>query len=108
MLIHHQQIYTKQVKHYISGTGGKDGSINRDIMDDLFLVPRRNVHHSEKYKDAMKEINENPEISRLVGHSLASAVKKKQNQSRTTPVVQYHHLCHTHQQKKETWKARPT
>ena len=65
---------------YISGTGGKDGSINRDIMDDLLLVPTRNVHHSEKYKDTMKEINESPEVTRLVGHSLASAVKNKINQ----------------------------
>ena len=65
---------------YISGTGGKNGSITRDIMDDLLLVPTRNVHHSEKYKDAMKEINESPEITRLVSHSLASAVVNKINQ----------------------------
>ena len=65
---------------YISGTGGKDGSINRDIMDDLLLVPTRNVHRSEKYKDAMNEINESPEVNRLVGHSLASAVINKINQ----------------------------
>ena len=65
---------------YISGTGGKDGSITQDILDDLLLVPTRNVHHSEKYKDAMKAINESPEVSRLVGHSLASAVVNKINQ----------------------------
>eukprot|EP00438_Fugacium_kawagutii_P027036 Skav201247 [mRNA] locus=scaffold3106:94322:97027:+ [translate_table: standard] len=65
---------------YISGTGGKDGSLTRDIMDDLLLVPTRNVHHSEKYRDAMKEINESPEVSRLVSHSLASAVVNKINQ----------------------------
>eukprot|EP00438_Fugacium_kawagutii_P033869 Skav201114 [mRNA] locus=scaffold185:356198:358782:- [translate_table: standard] len=65
---------------YISGTGGKDGSITRDIMDDLFLLPTRNAHHTEKYRDAMKEINESPEISRLVGHSLASAVINKINE----------------------------
>eukprot|EP00438_Fugacium_kawagutii_P013146 Skav233650 [mRNA] locus=scaffold2779:835808:838988:+ [translate_table: standard] len=65
---------------YISGTGGKDGSLTRDIMDDLLLVPTRNVHHSEKYKDTMKEINESPEVSRLVSHSLASAVVNKINQ----------------------------
>eukprot|EP00438_Fugacium_kawagutii_P020233 Skav232470 [mRNA] locus=scaffold2877:130252:132528:- [translate_table: standard] len=65
---------------YISGTGGKDGSITRDIMDDLFLLPTRNAHHTEKYKDAMKEINESPEITRLVGHSLASAVVNKINE----------------------------
>ena len=64
---------------YISGTGGKNGSITRDIMDDLLLLPTRNAHHTEKYRDAMKEINESPEVSRLVGHSLASAVINKIN-----------------------------
>eukprot|EP00438_Fugacium_kawagutii_P006841 Skav227864 [mRNA] locus=scaffold383:259646:262248:+ [translate_table: standard] len=65
---------------YISGTGGKDGSITRDIMDDLLLLPTRNAHRTEKYRDAMKEINESPEVSRLVGHSLASAVVNKINE----------------------------
>eukprot|EP00438_Fugacium_kawagutii_P002922 Skav216236 [mRNA] locus=scaffold5243:56171:59061:- [translate_table: standard] len=65
---------------YISGTGGKDGSIKRDVMDDLLLLPTRNAHHTEKYRDAMKEINESPEVSRLVGHSLASAVINKINE----------------------------
>eukprot|EP00438_Fugacium_kawagutii_P021476 Skav234985 [mRNA] locus=scaffold122:216932:219658:- [translate_table: standard] len=65
---------------YISGTGGKDGSIKRDIMDDLLLLPTRNAHHTEKYRDAMKEINESPEVTRLVGHSLASAVINKINE----------------------------
>ena len=65
---------------YISGTGGKNGSITRDIMDDLLLVPTRNVHHSEKYKDAMNAINESPEVTRLVSHSLGSAVVNKINQ----------------------------
>ena len=73
-------IYKTGKTLYISGTGGKDGSTNQDIMDDLLLVPTRNVHHSEKYKDAMKAINESPEVSRLVGHSLASAVINKINQ----------------------------
>ena len=73
-------IYKTGKTLYISGTGGKDGSINQDIMDDLLLVPTRNVHQSEKYKDAMKAINESPEVSRLVGHSLASAVINKINQ----------------------------
>ena len=64
---------------YISGTGGKDGSTNRDIVDHLVLVPTRNVRHSEE-KDAMKETNDSPEVSRLVGHNLASAVINKINQ----------------------------
>ena len=65
---------------YISGTGGKDGSITRDIMDDLLLLPTRNAHNTEKYRDVMKELEKSPEVSRLVGHSLASAVINKINQ----------------------------
>eukprot|EP00438_Fugacium_kawagutii_P036448 Skav213609 [mRNA] locus=scaffold1971:127708:131034:+ [translate_table: standard] len=65
---------------YISGTGGKNGSITRDIMDDLLLLPTRNAHRTEKYHDAMKEIHESPEITRLVLHSLASAVVNKINE----------------------------
>ena len=59
---------------YISGTGGCDGSLTRDIMDDLLLVPTRTVHHSEKYKHVIEELEKSPEITRLVGHNLASAV----------------------------------
>jgi hypothetical protein len=59
---------------YIAGTGGKDGSLTRDIMDDLLSVPTRNVKHSEKYQDVMKYLKENPDVKRLVSHSLASAV----------------------------------
>ena len=59
---------------YIAGTGGKDGSLTRDIMDDLLLVPTRNIKHSEKYQDVMKYLKENPDVKRLVSHSLASAV----------------------------------
>jgi hypothetical protein len=65
---------------YIGGTGAKDGSINRDIMDDLLLVPTRNIKHSEKYQDVMKYLKENPDVKRLVGHSLASAVINKINE----------------------------
>ena len=59
---------------YIAGTGGKDGSLTRDIMDDLLLVPTRNIRHSEKYQDVMKYLNKTPDVKRLVSHSLASAV----------------------------------
>ena len=65
---------------YIGGTGAKDGSINRDIMDDLLLVPTRNIKHSEKYQDVIKYLNKNPDVKRLVGHSLASAVINKINE----------------------------
>ena len=65
---------------YISGTGGKDGSITRDILDDLLHLPTRNAHNTEKYKDVMEELKKSPNISRLVGHSLASAVINKINE----------------------------
>ena len=59
---------------YISGTTGKDGSITRDILDDLIHLPSRNAENTEKYKDALKMLEQSPEITRLVGHSLGSAV----------------------------------
>ena len=65
---------------YISGTGGKDGDINQDILDDLLRLPTRNAHNTQKYKDAMEMIKKSPEVDRLVGHSLASAVINKINQ----------------------------
>ena len=65
---------------YISGTGGKDGDINQDILDDLLRLPTRNAHNTQKYKDTMEMLKESPEIDRLVGHSLASAVINKINE----------------------------
>ena len=64
---------------YIGGTGAKDGSLTRDIMDDLLLLPTRNAQHTEKYRDVMKYLKDNPDVKRLVGHSLASAVINKIN-----------------------------
>ena len=65
---------------YISGTTGKDGSITRDILDDLIHLPSRKAENTEKYKDAMNMLNKSPEITRLVGHSLASAVINRINE----------------------------
>ena len=73
-------VYKSGSTLYISGTGGKDGSLTRDIMDDLLLLPTRNADKTEKYNDVMKELKQSPEIKRLVGHSLASAVINKINQ----------------------------
>ena len=66
---------------YISGTTGKDGSITRDILDDLIHLPTRNAENTEKYKDAIKMLEQSPEISRLVGHSLGSAVANTLDQN---------------------------
>ena len=62
---------------HISGTGGKDGSLNQDILDDLLRLPTRIAHNTQKYKDAMDMIKKSPEVDRLVGHSLAPAVINK-------------------------------
>lgn len=72
---------------YISGTGGKDGSLRQDIIDDLLLLPTRNAHHTEKYRDAMDKLKESPEIDRLVGHSLSSAVINKINEKNPNKYV---------------------
>ena len=66
---------------YISGTTGKDGSITRDILDDLIHLPSRSAENTEKYKDAIKMLEKNPQITRLVGHSLGSAVTNTLNQN---------------------------
>jgi len=66
---------------YISGTTGKDGSITRDIIDDLIHLPSRRAEHTEKYKDAIKMLEQSPEITRLVGHSLGSAVTNTLDQN---------------------------
>ena len=65
---------------YISGTTGKDGSITRDILDDLIHLPSRGAERTEKYRDVMDMLNKSPEVSRLVGHSLASAVINRINE----------------------------
>ena len=65
---------------YISGTTGKDGSITRDILDDLIHLPSRGAERTEKYKDVMNMLEQSPEVSRLVGHSLASAVINRINE----------------------------
>ena len=65
---------------YISGTGGKDGSFVRDWMDNLGKLPFRNARRTEKYKDVIKELKNSPDITRLVSHSLGSAVVNTINQ----------------------------
>ena len=66
---------------YISGTTGKEGSITRDILDDLIHLPSRNAENTEKYKDAIKMLEPSPEITRLVGRSLGSAVTNTLDQN---------------------------
>jgi hypothetical protein len=65
---------------YISGTGGKDGDFVRDWMDNFGKLPFRNAHNTQKHKDVMESLKKNPDVNRLVGHSLASAVVNKINE----------------------------
>ena len=65
---------------YISGAGGKDGDFTRDWIDNFTKLPFRNAHNTQKYKDVMEALKENPDVTRLVGHSLGSAVINKINE----------------------------
>ena len=60
----------RQARHfiYISGGGGKDGYINRDLLDDLLRLPTRNAHNTEKYKDVINQLKKSPEITRLADY----------------------------------------
>ena len=66
---------------YIGGTGAKNGAghLANDIISDLFFIPTRNVHLSERYKDAMEEVSKDPDVNRIVFHSLGSAVAQEIN-----------------------------
>ena len=66
---------------YISGTGGKSGFSSKvnDVFSDLFLIPTHNFKFSDKYRDVMNELEKNPDVTRLVGHSLSSSVIQEIN-----------------------------
>ena len=57
---------------YISGTGGKSGFCSKvnDVFSDIFLIPTHNLQFSDKYRDVMNELEKNPDVTRLVGHSV--------------------------------------
>ena len=74
-------LYVTGKSLFVSGTTGKDGSITRDILDDLIHLPSRNAENTEKYKDAIKMLEKNPQVTRLIGHSLGSAVVNTLNQN---------------------------
>ena len=66
---------------YISGTGGKSGisaKVN-DVFSDVFLIPTHNLQFSDKYRDVMNELEKNPDVTRLVGHSLSGSVIQEIN-----------------------------
>eukprot|EP00438_Fugacium_kawagutii_P035295 Skav215243 [mRNA] locus=scaffold811:129577:132292:+ [translate_table: standard] len=65
---------------YISGTGGKDGDFTKDWIDNFTKLPFRNAQNTQKYRDTMEALKKNPDVSRLVSHSLSSAVVNKINE----------------------------
>ena len=66
---------------YISGTGGKSGFSSKvnDVFSDIFLIPTHNLQFSDKYRDVMNELEKNPDVTRLVGHSIGSSVLQEIN-----------------------------
>ena len=72
-------LFRSGITLYISGTGGKSGigaKVN-DVFSDIFFIPSYNLQFSAKYKDVMSELEKNPDVTRLVGHSLGSSVLQK-------------------------------
>jgi len=55
---------------YIAGTNSW-----RDVWDDITTIPfYGDVRNSERYQQAEKVLKENPQIKRLIGHSLGGSV----------------------------------
>ena len=58
---------------YISGTQVTSA---QDLLDDIGL-PFRGAGMSQRYQDAAQVLDEHPEITRVVGHSLGAAVAER-------------------------------
>jgi len=54
---------------YIAGTRNV-----RDIFDDITKLPFGLTKHADRYRQAEEVLKENPNVKKLVGHSLSSAV----------------------------------
>ena len=55
------------------------GAKVNDVFSDIFFIPTHNLQFSDKYRDVMNELEKNPDITRLVGHSLGSSVLQEIN-----------------------------
>ena len=66
---------------YIGGTGAKTGLNHKvnDVIADLFFIRTHNIQLSERYRDAMEELRKIPDVTRIVSHSLGSAVAQEIN-----------------------------
>ena len=54
---------------YIAGTRNF-----RDVYDDITKLPFGLTKHADRYRQAEEVLKENPNVKKLVGHSLSSAV----------------------------------
>ncbi len=63
----------------------------QDVWDDL-KIPLNKTNKSERFRNVQEELDRNPNIKNVVGHSLGSAVAyeaQKQNPNRNLNVVAY-------------------
>ena len=61
--------YIKDDTMYIAGTRNL-----RDVYDDITKLPFGLTKYSDRYKQADDVLKDNPNVTKLVGHSLSSAV----------------------------------
>ena len=61
--------YIENDTMYIAGTRNM-----RDIFDDITKLPFGLTKHADRYRQAEQVLKENPNVKKLVGHSLSSSV----------------------------------
>ena len=68
--------YASDNKVYISGdTAFIAGTVSwQDVFNDWVKVPLGLTRYSQRYQDADSVLKKNPQVNKLVGHSLGSVV----------------------------------
>ena len=91
-----RRAYAAENKTYVDGDtefiAGTDPTDYRDIWADV-LIPFNMTRYGHRYEQAEKMLKENPQVTRLVGHSLgqatAASLQKKYYGTRDLKVVGY-------------------